>query len=284
MSVAHFQAPDAPGFKLDPRVVASFARFAGGYWRGERGRGAWLLTLALAGCLLLSTAATVGLNHWNRWFFDSLEARDVDQITRAVFVFGLIIASMAAVGVGIVLTRETSPGALACLDRGAPGRALARQPALLSLERHRQGATQPRIPHLRRHALGDRAAGGPGYRPAAGSRERSSIHLHPLVGRRLDHAQRGRRSYDSCLHGDPGAGLWLPRLGPDAVGRRAAGRLRRAQERGRGLFPLRDDAHSRQCRECRADEWRALRAGGAWAAFTRPWWRAGWRSSGSTGI
>src|SRR5262249_34194761 len=100
-------APDAPGFKLDPRVVAAFARFAGGYWRGDRGRGAWLLTLALAVCLLVSTAATVGLNHWNRWFFDSLEVRNVDQIIRAGFLFRLISACRAAVGVGIVLTRET---------------------------------------------------------------------------------------------------------------------------------------------------------------------------------
>jgi putative ATP-binding cassette transporter len=106
MTVEHFQAPDAPGFKLDPRVVGAFARFAGGYWRGPRGRSAWLLTLGLAACLLLSTAVTIGLNQWNRWFFDSLEARDVEQITHAVFVFALIIACMAAVGVGIVITRE----------------------------------------------------------------------------------------------------------------------------------------------------------------------------------
>ena len=34
MSADHFQAPDAPGFKLDPRVVGAFGRFAGGFWRG----------------------------------------------------------------------------------------------------------------------------------------------------------------------------------------------------------------------------------------------------------
>ena len=47
------------------------------------------------------------MNHWNRWFFDSLEARDVAAVTSSVAVFALIIAAMAAVGVGIVLTRET---------------------------------------------------------------------------------------------------------------------------------------------------------------------------------
>src|SRR5581483_287404 len=107
MTIQHFQAPDAPGFKLDPRVVAAFGRFAGGFWRGATGFRAWALVVGLVTCLMLSTAATVALNQWNRWFFDSLEARDVASLTSAVFVFFLIIAAMAAVGVGIVLTRET---------------------------------------------------------------------------------------------------------------------------------------------------------------------------------
>jgi putative ATP-binding cassette transporter len=107
MSVPHFQAPDAPGFKLDPRVVGAFGRFAGGFWRGATSVSAWGLTLGLTAFLILSTGATVALNHWNRWFFDSLEARDVEGLTHAVFVFALIIAAMAAIGVGIVLTRET---------------------------------------------------------------------------------------------------------------------------------------------------------------------------------
>jgi putative ATP-binding cassette transporter len=107
MTAEHFQAPDAPGFKLDPRVVGAFGRFSGGYWQGATKLSAWLLTLGLAACLILSTAATVALNQWNRWFFDSLEARDVESITQAVLVFAVIIAAMAAIGVGIVLARET---------------------------------------------------------------------------------------------------------------------------------------------------------------------------------
>jgi putative ATP-binding cassette transporter len=107
MSADHLQAPDAPGFKLDPRVVAAFGRFAGGYWRGPSAPRAWALTSGLAAFLLLSTAATVAMNHWNRWFFDSLEARDVSAVTSSVAVFALIVAAMAAIGVGIVLTRET---------------------------------------------------------------------------------------------------------------------------------------------------------------------------------
>jgi len=107
MTAAHFQAPDAPGFRLDPRVIGAFARFAGGYWRGENAVRAWTLTIGLAVALLASTAATVALNQWNRWFFDALERRDVETVTRAVLVFALIIAAMAAIGVLIVLARET---------------------------------------------------------------------------------------------------------------------------------------------------------------------------------
>src|SRR5215467_6270376 len=91
MTVAHFQAPDAPGFKLDPRVVAAFGRFAGGFWQGATRFRAWALTLGLGAFLILSTAATVALNHWNRWFFDSLENRDVAGLTHAVLLFALII-------------------------------------------------------------------------------------------------------------------------------------------------------------------------------------------------
>jgi len=107
MSADHLQAPDAPGFKLDPRVVAAFGRFAGGFWRGPSAARAWALTLGLAAFLLLATTVTVAMNQWNRWFFDSLEKRDVTAVTSSVAVFALIIAAMAAIGVGIVLTRET---------------------------------------------------------------------------------------------------------------------------------------------------------------------------------
>src|ERR1700730_16720353 len=107
MTLGHFQAPDAPGFKLEPGVIAAFARFARGFWRAETTGVAWALTLGLAACLLLSTAATVALNRWNRWFFDSLAARNGEALGKAVLVFALIIAAMAAIGVGIVLARET---------------------------------------------------------------------------------------------------------------------------------------------------------------------------------
>jgi putative ATP-binding cassette transporter len=47
------------------------------------------------------------MNHWNRWFFDALEKKDVASVQQAVVVFFAIVAAMAAIGVCIVLTRET---------------------------------------------------------------------------------------------------------------------------------------------------------------------------------
>ncbi len=107
MSADHLQAPDAPGFKLDAHVVAAFARFSGGYWRGPGALGAWALTLGLAALLVLSIGAAVALNHWTRWFFNALEEKNVEAVVQTVYLVPLIVAVMAAVGVGIVLTRET---------------------------------------------------------------------------------------------------------------------------------------------------------------------------------
>ncbi len=99
--------PEGGGFNLDWRVARGFARFAGRFWTGGTTRQAWTLTLALAGSLLLSTYVTVKMNQWNRGFFDALERRDVPGLKQAVLVFFVIVACMAAIGVGIVVTRMT---------------------------------------------------------------------------------------------------------------------------------------------------------------------------------
>ena len=93
-------------YELDPRVAGAFLRLAGGFWRGTTAKRAWGLTIALGAALLLSTAATVGLNRWQRWFFDALERKDTETAGWAVLVFFGIIAAMAAIGVAIVLSRE----------------------------------------------------------------------------------------------------------------------------------------------------------------------------------
>jgi putative ATP-binding cassette transporter len=88
-------------------VVRSFGAFSGGWWKGQSARRAWLLTGALGTCLLGKLAVDVGMNQWNRAFFDALERRDGGTLGFAVLAFVVLIAATAAVGVGIVWTRET---------------------------------------------------------------------------------------------------------------------------------------------------------------------------------
>lgn len=94
----------APG--VDRAVAARFGRLTGGFWRGPSARIAWPLTMGLAGFLVLKLVVDVGANAWNRWFFDALERRDSWSALLAVFAFAGLVVCVAAVGVGIVLTRE----------------------------------------------------------------------------------------------------------------------------------------------------------------------------------
>jgi putative ATP-binding cassette transporter len=93
-----------PGF--DRAVAMRFAGMTGGFWRGQSARAAWMLTFGLAACLVGKLIVDVGVNSWNRWFFDALEKRDAWSATMAVFAFAGLVVCVAAVGVGIVLTRE----------------------------------------------------------------------------------------------------------------------------------------------------------------------------------
>ena len=96
--------PSSPARNL---LVMSFARFAGGFWRGASARIAFWLTVSLAAGLICKLLVDVGMNRWNRWFFDALERRDTGGAALAAFAFPVLIFSVAAVGVWIIRARET---------------------------------------------------------------------------------------------------------------------------------------------------------------------------------
>ena len=98
---------DARPAGMDWRIARRLALVVGGFWRGQSRRLAWSFTLGLTGFLILRLFVDVGFNQWNRWFFDAIGNRDTMEAGRAVGVFLLLVASAAAVGVGIVWTRET---------------------------------------------------------------------------------------------------------------------------------------------------------------------------------
>lgn len=88
-------------------VTLAFFRYAGGFWRDSTRSRALVLTLLLVGALIGRLAVDLGVNTWNRWFFDSLEQRNAAALWRAVWQFGALLVGVAAVGAAIVYLRET---------------------------------------------------------------------------------------------------------------------------------------------------------------------------------
>ncbi len=66
---------------------AQFARLAAGFWRGDKRGQAWLLTLLVVLCVALQLAAQLGVNLWNRSFFDALEhKKNIDLLTNVALL------------------------------------------------------------------------------------------------------------------------------------------------------------------------------------------------------
>jgi putative ATP-binding cassette transporter len=106
MSSTPGKGPPSAEYGFDRAAAVAFAKYTGGFWRGPSARTAWLMTLALAGVLVLKLIVDVATNRWNRWFFDALEKRDAASAGLAILAFMVLVAAIAAVGVGIVLARE----------------------------------------------------------------------------------------------------------------------------------------------------------------------------------
>jgi putative ATP-binding cassette transporter len=82
---------DAKGF-----TYREFWRMAGGFWTGERRKTAIGLTLAIALLILANIGIQYGINRWNKYFFDAIEAKDVATASSAVLLF-LALAATAIV-------------------------------------------------------------------------------------------------------------------------------------------------------------------------------------------
>ena len=92
---------------LDRKVFGDFFALASGWWAGATARRAWFLTGALATCLVINVGINFAVNTWNRRFFDALENTDTPTVIWAVVVFLGLVVCAAAIGVGIVVSRET---------------------------------------------------------------------------------------------------------------------------------------------------------------------------------
>jgi putative ATP-binding cassette transporter len=92
------------------RVVTSsgtrrFLLLARGFWRGESRRIAWFLTAAVGLLLLANLGAALAVNRWNKFFFDALEQRNVDNVLFGVGLILLLALFSAATSVGLLQAR-----------------------------------------------------------------------------------------------------------------------------------------------------------------------------------
>src|SRR5437867_8792082 len=87
-------------------VCSSVTQLSKGFWWGPHAGRAWTLTIGAFGLALLDVVVQVALNHWTKEFFDAIERRSVDQLSRAALLFAALIAASTAVVVVGMLTRQ----------------------------------------------------------------------------------------------------------------------------------------------------------------------------------
>lgn len=91
----------------DWQVAWRFARFTGGFWRGQSAGKAWFWSLALSLAIVVGVFVNVTVNRWNGWFFDALETKDAESALVAMAVFPVIAFVAAGLGVVILIARES---------------------------------------------------------------------------------------------------------------------------------------------------------------------------------
>src|SRR5215475_7827536 len=87
-------------------VLAAVARLSKSFWLGPQAPRTWMLTVGAFALALLDVGVQVALNHWTKDFYDAIERRSVDLISRAAFFFALLIVTSTAVVVLGMITRQ----------------------------------------------------------------------------------------------------------------------------------------------------------------------------------
>lgn len=88
-----------------PSILSDFFALAGGFWRGDSAMRAWTLTFLVIASQLAQIGGQVGLNAWNRIFFDALERKDLAAVWVAIAWVPFVVAGIAASVSALVVTR-----------------------------------------------------------------------------------------------------------------------------------------------------------------------------------
>ncbi|WP_375457587.1 ABC transporter ATP-binding protein/permease [uncultured Enterovirga sp.] len=87
------------------RTARAFFDISSGFWKGRTKRRAWLLTSLLFALIIVNLGVALLINRWNKFFFDSLERKDVSNVGLGILIIlGLALAA-AAVAVTMVHVR-----------------------------------------------------------------------------------------------------------------------------------------------------------------------------------
>lgn len=93
-------AKPSPGY-----ITRAYFRISRGFWRGETRSRAWFLSVGVLVFVVANLLAALGINRWNRFFFDAIEQKQVGSVMLGVgIIIGLAMASAAA-SVGLVHVR-----------------------------------------------------------------------------------------------------------------------------------------------------------------------------------
>jgi putative ATP-binding cassette transporter len=89
-----------------PTVIARrYFRLSRGFWTGSARRTAWLLTFGVLAFVLGNLVAALGINRWNRFFFDALEQRNVASVMLGIGIAAGLVLGSALASVGLVQMR-----------------------------------------------------------------------------------------------------------------------------------------------------------------------------------
>ena len=234
-----------------------FLRHALGYWKGPQSGTAWALTIAALALVLTNLAVNVGINQWNRWFFDALERKDGSTLSLAIITIVALIAAGAASAVAMIRCRMTLQ---VRWRQWLTGDLLKRW---LSDQRYYRLAVSDEEQINPEYRIADDSAA----RLRARHRVRHRLHQcharrhrlrrHPVLGRRFPHDHHRRHGdLDTWLHRHRRADLRRGRHRIHVLHRQAAGRPRCRQKRERSAIPLRAHPRARELGEHRPHQGR----------------------------
>src|SRR6516165_4773556 len=100
-------APEGPAEEVRRSLLRSFWQSAAGFWKQRAARVSWVLSGILLLIVLVSLAASYGMNVWHRVIFDALQTRDSDTVLELSMLYLPLLAGSVFLTVMHLCARMT---------------------------------------------------------------------------------------------------------------------------------------------------------------------------------